>query len=70
VPKLAGKKLAAAKKSLKAAGCKVGKIKSKKSKKKKGRVIAQGRKAGSKLPAGATVPLTVSKGPKKTRRRR
>ena len=71
VPKLAGKKLAAAKKSLKAAGCKVGKVKSKNSKKKKkGRVIAQGRKSGSKLPAGTKVPLTVSKGPKKTRKHR
>jgi hypothetical protein len=70
VPKLVGKTLKQAKRALTKAGCKVGKAKSKKSKKKKGRVLAQGKKAGTRLPAGAKVPLTVSRGPKPTRKHR
>jgi hypothetical protein len=70
VPKLVGKTLKQAKRALKKAGCKTGKAKSKKSKKKKGRILKQGKKAGTRLPAGATVPITVSGGPKKTRKQR
>jgi hypothetical protein len=68
VPKLVGKTLKAAKRALVNAHCKAGKAKSKKSKKKKGRVVAQGRKAGTRLPAGTAIKLTVSKGQKKARR--
>jgi hypothetical protein len=70
VPKLVGKTLKQAKRALKKAGCKVGKAKKSKSKKKKGRIVEQRYKVGTKLPAGAKVPLTVSKGPKKARKHR
>jgi PASTA domain len=70
VPKLVGKTLKQAKRALKKAGCKVGKAKKSKSKKKKGRIVKQRYKVGTKLPAGAKVPLTVSKGPNKARKHR
>jgi beta-lactam-binding protein with PASTA domain len=64
VPKVVGKKLAAAKSRIRAAHCRVGKItKKKSSRKKKGRVIAQSPKPGKTLPAGSKVKLTVGKGP-------
>jgi hypothetical protein len=70
VPKLVGKTLKQAKRALKKAGCKVGKAKKAGSKKKKGRIVKQRYKVGTKLPAGAKVPLTVSKGRKKARTHR
>jgi hypothetical protein len=70
VPKLVGKTLKQAKRALKKAGCKVGKAKKSGSKKKKGRIVKQRYKVGTKLPAGAKIPLTVSKGPKKARKHR
>jgi uncharacterized repeat protein (TIGR01451 family) len=64
VPKVVGKKLAAAKSRVRAAHCRVGKItKKKSSRKKKGRVLAQSPKPGKTLPAGSKVKLTVGKGP-------
>jgi uncharacterized repeat protein (TIGR01451 family) len=64
VPKVVGKKLAAAKSRIRAAHCRVGKItKKKSSRKKKGRVLAQSPKPGKTLPAGSKVKLTVGKGP-------
>jgi PASTA domain len=71
VPKLVGKTLKQAKRALQKAGCKAGKAKKKTSKKrKKGRIVKQRYKAGTKLPAGAKVPLTISKGPQKARKHR
>jgi hypothetical protein len=71
VPKLVGKTLKQAKRALKRAGCKAGKSKKASSKKrKKGRIVKQRYKVGTKLPAGAKVPLTISKGPKKARKHR
>jgi hypothetical protein len=71
VPKLVGKTLKQAKRALKKAGCKVGKAKKKNSKKrKKGRILKQRYKVGTKLPAGTKIPLTVSKGKKKARSHR
>lgn len=62
VPKLTGKTLAAAKKSLRAADCKPGKVTKKKTAKAKvGKVVAQGKKAGAALEAGTAVKLTVGK---------
>lgn len=70
VPKLVGKTLKQAKRALKKAGCRAGKTKKTYSKKgKKGRVVKQRYKAGKKLKAGAKVPITVSRGPKKPRKR-
>ena len=65
VPQVVGKTLSAAKKTLKASHCGVGKIKKAYSKVRKGRVAAQNPKAGKHLKGGAKVALTVSKGKKK-----
>ena len=62
VPKLVGKTLSAAKKTLTAASCGVGKITSVYAKAKKGLVVAQRPKPGTQLTHGAKVALTVSKG--------
>jgi len=65
VPKLKGKKVKAAKKALKKAGCKAGKVKKSFSGKvDKGRVIKGRTKPGKVLPAGAKVGIKVSKGEK------
>jgi hypothetical protein len=70
VPRLVGKTLKQAKRALKKAGCKVGKSKKKNSKKrKKGRILKQRYKVGKKLPLGTKVPITLSKGQKKSRKR-
>jgi streptogramin lyase len=64
VPKLVGKKLAAARAAVKAANCAVGKVTKKASKKKSGVVISQTPKPGGKLAKLAKVNLVVSKGKK------
>ena len=61
VPELVGLKLAAAKRGLKAAGCAVGAIKRKKSRRQVGRVLSQKAKAGSRLGAGTKVAVTVGR---------
>ena len=66
VPKLKGKKLAAAKTAITNAGCTVGKVtKARSAKVKKGRVISSKPKAGKHLDYLAKVGLKVSKGAKK-----
>jgi beta-lactam-binding protein with PASTA domain len=63
VPRLKGKKLAAAKTALKRAHCAVGKVtKTASSKIAKGKVISSKPKAGTAHPAGTKVALKVSKG--------
>ena len=63
VPKLRGKRLAAAKKALTKAHCSLGKIKKRTSSTMpKGRVISSKPKAASRLPAGTGIALTVSRG--------
>lgn len=63
VPKVTRKRLAAAKRAIKNAHCKVGRIRKAYSKKvKKGRVIAQKPRPRTKLAIGSKVRLTVSKG--------
>jgi uncharacterized repeat protein (TIGR01451 family) len=65
VPKLRGKRLKKAKKALRKAHCKPGKVAHRFSRKvKKGRVIRGAKHRGSKLKTGSKVKLTVSKGPK------
>jgi hypothetical protein len=65
VPKLKGKTLKAARRSLTTHHCSMGKVKHAFSKKvKKGRVISQKPKAGKHLSHGAKVNVTVSKGKK------
>jgi hypothetical protein len=66
VPKLKGKKLKAAKRALKKANCRTGKITHKHSSSvKKGRVISSKPKRGKHLPHGAKVKLVVSSGKKR-----
>ena len=63
VPKVKGKRLAAAKRAIRRAHCSVGKItRAYSAKVKRGRVIAQKPKPGTTRPQGARVSLKVSKG--------
>jgi PASTA domain len=63
VPRLKRKTLKTAKRAIRHANCTVGKIKKRPSNKvKRGRVISQKPKAGTQLPNGAKVKLTVSRG--------
>lgn len=61
VPKLKGKKLKPAKRTLFRADCKVGKVKRRTSQKKAGKVLAQSPKPGKVLASGTKVNLTVGK---------
>src|SRR6266511_1903342 len=68
VPKLKGRKLAAAKTAIKRGTCKVGNVKKRFSKKvKKGRVISQKPAAGTKVASATPVNLVAGKGPKRLR---
>jgi len=64
VPKLRTRGLKGAKKALRAANCKPGKVSRRQSGKAKGEVIRAGKRRGQVLPAGSKVKLTVSRGPK------
>jgi hypothetical protein len=65
VPKLRGRGLKGAKKALRAAHCKPGKVTRRYSGKvKKGKVVRIGRRPGKVLPVSSKVNLTVSLGPK------
>jgi beta-lactam-binding protein with PASTA domain len=65
VPRLAKKTLPAAKKALTKGRCKLGKLTRAHSPKvKKGLVLKQGKRPGTKLANGAKVPVTLSKGPR------
>jgi beta-lactam-binding protein with PASTA domain len=65
VPNVIGKLLPKAKVRIAQAHCRVGTVRRKPSTlKKKGRVLAQKPRAGTKLKNGARVNLTVGKGPK------
>jgi hypothetical protein len=61
VPKLAGKKLAAARTALKKAHCALGKVTRKRSAKKAGTVTKQSVKAGRPRPAGTKVNVTLAR---------
>lgn len=64
VPKLRTRSVEGAKKALRSANCKPGKVKRRFSGKAEGKVIRGGKKRGKALPAGSKVKLIVSKGPK------
>jgi len=65
VPKLARASLPVAKVAVRRGGCTVGRVTRKYSRVRKGRVIAQRPKAGTRLPAGASVALVLSRGPRR-----
>jgi subtilisin family serine protease len=62
VPRLRGKTRAAAAKLLKRAGCKLGPVKSQRSRMRKGRIVSQRPPAGRKVGKGTPVVVTVSRG--------
>jgi PASTA domain len=61
VPKLKGRTLAAAKRALRRAGCRVGTVSKRRSSRRRGTVLAQSKAAGRRLPAGARVALTIAR---------
>jgi hypothetical protein len=65
VPRLVRATLAVARVAVRARGCTVGRVTRKYSRVRKGRVIAQRPKAGTHLPAGASVSLVLSRGPRR-----
>ena len=62
VPRLKGKRLAGARRSIRAAHCAMGRVRRVASRKTRGRVLAQGPRPGLRRPAGTKVNLVVSKG--------
>jgi PASTA domain-containing protein len=62
VPRLKGKRLAGARRSIRAAHCAMGRVRRVASRKARGRVLAQGPRPGLRRPAGTKVNLVVSKG--------
>jgi hypothetical protein len=63
VPRVIGKGLSKAKRSVRAAHCSVGRIRYQRSKRTKGHVVRQSPAAGRKLAVGSKVNLFVSRGP-------
>jgi len=66
VPKLRSRGVKGAKKALRKANCKPGKVRHRHSGKAEGKVIRGGKNRGKVLPAGSKVKLVVSSGPKQT----
>jgi hypothetical protein len=62
VPRVTGKTLSAAKAAIRAGHCRPGKISRVYSSLKKGRVLSQNPRAGTRLRAGTAVALTISRG--------
>jgi hypothetical protein len=62
VPRLVGKRLAAARRSIRAAHCAVGRVRRASSQRARGRVMRQSLRPGLRKPAGTKVNLVVSKG--------
>lgn len=60
VPHLKGRTLVAAKRALRRAGCRVGKVTRRKSRKRAGTILGQGKRAGKKLARGTRVSLLVA----------
>ena len=63
VPKLVGKKLARARRMLRAAHCSVGRVRYLRASRARGRVVRQAPRAGRVLARGSRVKLYVSRGP-------
>jgi hypothetical protein len=63
VPRVQGKKVAAARRAIRRANCRVGRVRKARSRRPRGRVIAQTPRAGKRLPLGTKVKLVVSRGP-------
>jgi beta-lactam-binding protein with PASTA domain len=62
VPRVIGLRLTAARTRIRRAHCSVGRVRRARSRRARGRVIAQSPRAGLRRPAGTRVNLVVSKG--------
>jgi len=62
VPRVVGKKLVVAKRAIKRARCRVGRVRKARSRRPSGRVLSQRPRAGVKRPRGTRVNLVVSRG--------
>jgi hypothetical protein len=62
VPRVIGLRLKTAKTRIRRANCRVGRVRSKRSARRRGRVISQSPRAGARRPQGARVQLTLSRG--------
>ena len=63
VPRVRGKKLAAARRAIRRAKCRVGRVRKARSRRPSGRVLAQTPRPGRRLAVGTKVNLVVSRGP-------
>jgi hypothetical protein len=63
VPRVRGKKLAAARRAIRRANCRVGRVRKARSRRPSGRVLAQTPRPGKRLALGTKVNLVVSRGP-------
>lgn len=63
VPRVRGKKLAAARRTIRRANCRVGRVRKARSQRPRGRVLAQTPRPGKRLALGTKVNLVVSRGP-------
>jgi PASTA domain/Divergent InlB B-repeat domain len=70
VPRVTGKRLAAARSALAAARCRAGRVTATRSRARKGHVVRQSPRAGTRLRAGGKVDLVVSRGRSAARRGR
>jgi hypothetical protein len=61
VPRLRGRTLAAAKRALKRAGCRLGNVSKRRAHRRRGTVLAQSKTPGRKLPRGTRVALTLAR---------
>ena len=62
VPRLRGKTLRSARRTIRRAHCKVGRVRHARSSRPRGRVLSQSPRAGARMPAGTKVKLVVSRG--------
>jgi hypothetical protein len=62
VPRLAGKKLAAARRAVRRSHCSVGRVRYARSRRARGRVVSQSPRAGARKPVGTKVSIVVSRG--------
>jgi hypothetical protein len=63
VPRVVGKRLAPARRAIRARRCRVGRVRYRRSTRPRGRVVSQSPRAGRTLVNGARVNLVVSRGP-------
>ncbi len=63
VPRVVGKRLALARRTIRARHCRVGRVRYRRAQRTRGRILSQSPRAGRRLANGARVNLVVSRGP-------